>query len=404
MRLVVTSEQRYQRTPDGRVWSTTGTANDFWQRYRAVFAEVRVVARVADAPGRPPRAQRVDGEGVEVYGLPYYLGPVRYLLRLPRLRAAVRAAAGPGDAVLLRVPSAIGTLLHRALRRRRSPFGLEVVGDPYDVFAPGASRHPLRPLLRWWFTRRLRAQCRAAAAVSYVTERELQARYPAGPGAVSAAYSSIELPRSAFADRPRRPPGAAKVAVRLVSVGSLEQPYKGVDVLIEALPLLVEAGLSASLVHVGDGRCRPGLERLVRERRLGGRVSFAGAVPPGAPVRLFLDDADLFVLPSRTEGLPRALIEAMARGLPAVASRVGGVPELLGGAQLVPPGDPVALACAITALAADPDALAAASARNLARARNYAAETLARRRADFYRALLVVTAPDRVEEVVSGAD
>jgi phosphatidylinositol alpha-1,6-mannosyltransferase len=404
VRLVVTSEQRYLRTPDGRVWSTTGTANDFWQRYRAVFAEVRVVARVAEQPGRPPGALRVDGDGVEVHALPHYVGPVRYLLRLPRLRAALRAAAGPGDAVLLRVPSAIGTLLHGVLRRRNAPFGLEVVGDPYDVFAPGATRHPLRPLLRRWFTRRLRAQCRAASAVSYVTERALQARYPAAPGAVTAAYSSIQLAGDAFADRPRRGTGAAGAGLRLVSAGSLEQPYKGIDTLIEAMPLLAGAGFEASLVHLGDGRCRAGLERLVRERGLDGRVFFAGTVPPGAAVRRHLDDADLFVLPSRTEGLPRALIEAMARGLPAVASGVGGVPELLDGPRLVPPGDPPALAGAIAALAADPAALAAASARNLAVAGNYAAETLTRRRTNYYRALHTLTVPERFLEVVGGAD
>ncbi|WP_433055271.1 glycosyltransferase [Dactylosporangium sp. CS-033363] len=401
MRLVVSTEQRYLRTPDGRVWSTSGASNDFWQRYRAVFDEVRVVARCEDVAGHPVDACRVDGDGVGVHPLPHYVGPVRYLLQWRRLRRALKSAVEPGDAVLLRVPSAIGTLLRKRIRQ---PFGLEVVGDPYDAFAPGASRHPLRPLLRWWFTRQLRSQGRDASAVSYVTEKALQERYPAAPGAVTAAYSSIQLEAGAFAERPRKDTGSPRVLLRLVSVGSLEQPYKGIDVLIEALPRLAAAGIEASLVHVGDGRCRPDLERLVRERRLGGRVSFAGAVPPGAPVRLFLDDADLFVLPSRTEGLPRALIEAMARGLPAVASRVGGVPELLGPARQVPPGDPAALARAITALAADPAAMAAASALNLARARTYSAETLARRRADFYRALRVLTAPDRVEEVVGNAD
>ncbi|GAA2613762.1 hypothetical protein GCM10010399_50760 [Dactylosporangium fulvum] len=402
MRLVVTSEQRFLRSPDGRVWTTTGAANDFWQRYRTVFDEVLVVARVDERPGWPSDARRVDGDGVAVHAVPHYLGPLQYLRRLRRVRAALRTCLAPGDAVLLRVPSALGSLLHRRLRRGRRPFGLEVVGDPFDVFAPGAMHHPLRPLLRRWFTARLRAQCHSTSAVSYVTERALQTRYPAAHGAVTAAYSSIQLDPAAFADRPRH--GTPKVAVRLVSVGSLEQPYKGIDTLIEALPMLVRAGLEAHLVHLGDGRCRADLERLVRERRLGGRVAFAGAVPPGAPVRQFLDDADLFVLPSRTEGLPRALIEAMARGLPAIGTRVGGIPELLSGAHLVPPGDPGALAYAITALVADPQAMAAASARNLARAGNYAADTLAKRRTAFYRALRVLTAPDRVEEVVGGAD
>ena len=402
MRLVVSCEQRYVRTPDGRVWSTTGGAYDFWQRYLPVFAEVRVVARVAERPGRPPDACRVDGEHVTVHAVPHYVGPLQYLRRLRAVRAAVRAAVEPGDAALLRVPSPIGTLLHRHLRRRGRPFGLEVVGDPYDVFAPEALRHPLRPLLRAWFTARLRSQCRTAVAVAYVTERALQSRYPAAPGAVTAAYSSIQLDDTAFVDRPRAA-ASPKVQVRLVSVGSLEMPYKGIDTLIEALPMLVRAGLEAHLVHLGDGRCRPDLERLVRQRRLGGRVAFAGAVPPGAAVRLFLDDADLFVLPSRTEGLPRALIEAMARALPAVGTNVGGTPELLDQAHLVPPDDPVALAYAITALVADPAAFAAASKRNLARARSYAAETLARRRTDFYRALRVITQPEQVKEVVGGA-
>ncbi|WP_238007269.1 glycosyltransferase [Dactylosporangium sp. AC04546] len=400
MRLVVSTEQRYLRTPDGRVWTTTGAGNEFWQRYRTVFDHVRVVARVQERTGRPPGALRVDGDGVEVHAVPHYVGPVQYLRRLRRIRAAMRSCLAPGDAVLLRVPSAIGALLSRRLRRS---FALEVVGDPYDVFAPGALRHPLRPLLRSWFTARLRAQCRDASAVAYVTERALQSRYPAAPGAITAAYSSIQLDADAFVERPR-PPGSPKVAVRLVSVGSLETPYKGIDTLIEALPMLVRAGLEAHLVHLGDGRCRAGLERLVRERRLGGRVAFAGAVPPGTAVRRYLDDADLFVLPSRTEGLPRALIEAMARALPAIGTRVGGTPELLSGAHLVPPGDPVALAYAITALVADPQAMAAASARNLARAGGYAADALERRRTGFYRALRVLTAPDRVEEVVGGVD
>ena len=69
MRLVVSCEQRYVRTPDGRVWSTTGGAYDFWQRYLPVFAEVRIVARVAERPGRPPDAQRVDGDHVTVHAV-----------------------------------------------------------------------------------------------------------------------------------------------------------------------------------------------------------------------------------------------------------------------------------------------------------------------------------------------
>ena len=115
-------------------------------------------------------------------------------------------------------------------------------------------------------------------------------------------------------------------------------------------------------------------------------VEFTGALS-GAAVRSRLDAADLLVMPSRTEGLPRALIEAMARGLPAIATAVGGIPELLAPADLIAPGDPGALAAAIRSRLADPQWLADASARNLTRARAYAQAELTRRRDAFYAAV-----------------
>ena len=155
MRLVVSTEARFLRTPDGSVWSrTTPTRRDF-DGYARVFDEVRVVARVLDVPQAPDGARRVDGDRVQVWPLPCYVGPAGYLLRWAALRRAVRAAAGPADAVLLRVPSPIGTLLAAARTRRRLPYAVQVVGDPYDVFAPGVVRHPLRP----WLQQRRRSPC-----------------------------------------------------------------------------------------------------------------------------------------------------------------------------------------------------------------------------------------------------
>ncbi len=92
----------------------------------------------------------------------------------------MHAVAARAQAVIARVPGQVGTSLLWALRLRRHPYGVEVVGDPHDVFAPGAVRHPLRRLFRWQGSRALRRQCVESACASYVTERTLQARYPAG--------------------------------------------------------------------------------------------------------------------------------------------------------------------------------------------------------------------------------
>ena len=390
MRVVVTAEARFSRTPDGAVWTTGSAGHRFWTRYLSAFEQVRVVARVLDVPEPEDGAVRVDGSQVEVWPVPYYVGPRQYLRSRSSICRAVRGAAEDMDAVILRVPSPIGGLLSSSRDRLRLPYGLEVVGDPYDVFAPGVVGHPLRPLLRQWFARRLRHQCAYADAVSYVTEWWLQSRYPARRDAVTGVYSSVDLPPAAYVAQPRRPVSAADTST-LVSIGSLDQLYKGIDTLIEALAQLVAAGISVRLVHLGEGRFRPRLEQLAARLRMADRVEFLGAVPSGDSVRRRLDAAHLFVMPSRTEGLPRAMIEAMARGLPAIGSRVGGVPELLSDEDLVEPDDPTGLAMAIARMLADPARMTKASARNLARARHYSADTLAARRDAFYGQVRQVT-------------
>jgi phosphatidylinositol alpha-1,6-mannosyltransferase len=366
------------------VWTLEAFPSSFWDRYTAVFDSVRVVARVLDVATVPAGATRVDSSAVSVHAVPHYLGPAQFLRRRRAVVRSLAQAVRPDDAVLLRVPSTLGSLLADLLEPRDHPVSLEVVGDPHDVFGPGAVRHPLRPLLRRWFVSRLRRQCRRAAAVAYVTERSLQRRYPAGPDAVTTSYSSIDLRDDAFAPQPR-PAGQAPWT--LVSVGSLEQLYKGTDVLIDAVAQLVASGLDVTYEHVGDGRHRPELEHRARALGLADRVRLLGALPAGAQVREVLDRADVFVLPSRTEGLPRALIEAMARGLPAVGSTAGGIPELLPGADLVPPGDASALARRLRALLLDPVQRESSAARNLAHARTYASGVLGPRRTAFYEAV-----------------
>jgi glycosyltransferase involved in cell wall biosynthesis len=385
----VTTEARYLRTPDGRVWTVAGPAHAFWRRYLDVFDRVRVVARVRDVPATPTGGERVDGPEVHVWPVPHYIGPLDYLRRWPAVRRSVRRSWEAADAVVLRLPSPLGALLASTLERHQHPYAVEVVGDPYDVLAPGVVRHPARPLLRVWTAARLRALCRRAAAVAYVTERALQARYPAGPTAITTHYSSIDLPPHAFVTEPRRfapRPGPAT----FVCVGSLDQMYKGVDTLVAALAALGAGPDAHRLVHVGDGRFRPQLAELAVRLGVADRVTLAGAVPAGA-VREYLDAADVFVLPSRTEGLPRALVEAMARGLPAIGSTAGGIPELLPAEDLVPPDDPLRLAEALRRLVDDPQRMAAASARNLARARDFGANALRPRRVAFYRAVRAAT-------------
>jgi glycosyltransferase involved in cell wall biosynthesis len=183
---------------------------------------------------------------------------------------------------------------------------------------------------------------------------------------------------------PRKP-------IELVTVGSLEQPYKGVDVLITAIAKCIAAGRDIRLTIVGEGRYRTSLEQLAQQLGIGNSVRLTGQLTSSQAVRGVLDNSDLFVLASRTEGLPRAMIEAMARGLPCIGTRVGGIPELLEPNELVPPNDADALASKIAEMLSRPDHMMHLSARNLEIARGYRAELLDARRKQFFEHIRSVT-------------
>jgi len=167
--------------------------------------------------------------------------------------------------------------------------------------------------------------------------------------------------------RPPARPRAHDGPARLLNVATLSEK-KGHRHLLEAVALL-EGG--ESLAIVGEGELRGDLSRRIGELGLEDRVHLLGPRPKEEVAEL-MRAADLFVLPSLHENLPVVLIEAQASGLPAVATRVGGVPELVGeeAGELVEPADPGALADAI--------------ARVLARRGEIDTAALARRAAERY--------------------
>lgn len=132
------------------------------------------------------------------------------------------------------------------------------------------------------------------------------------------------------------------------------QPEKGVRVFLEAVPSILASVPACRFVIVGDGPLRAELEGRARELGVQDRVCFLGFQ---ANARALVGKLDLLALPSLSEGTPLVVLEAMAAGVPVVASRVGGIPEQVRDGQeglLVPPGDPAALSKACIELLRDP--------------------------------------------------
>ncbi|HEX2949598.1 MAG TPA: glycosyltransferase [Armatimonadota bacterium] len=390
--ITITLEHRFKRTPDGKVWTQTMFANSFWQRYLAVFDHVYVAARVEEIEELPADWMRADGNGVSFLSIPYYLGLKQYLAKSHDITSAARQIVATSQAFILRTPSHIAAHFWPILHATGHPYGVEAVGDAYDCYAPGAVRHPLRPLIRRVFLRQMRQQCWHANAVSYVSLRALQPRFPTAPEHFSIGCSDIELDETWFVDEARLITGP-QLPATLVTVGSLGQMVKAIDILLTAVSICLRRGVNIHLNLIGDGKHRQSLELLARQLGIENAVTFFGQLPSGASIRHQLDAADLFILPSRTEGLPRALIEAMARALPCIGSAVGGITELLSPVDCIHPGNPEKLASKIIEVLHDGKRMAAMSHRNLEHAKDYLNDKLIGKRLAFLRML-----SDRTEQ------
>jgi glycosyltransferase involved in cell wall biosynthesis len=203
------------------------------------------------------------------------------------------------------------------------------------------------------------------------------------PGQFVTVPSGVDLTPVVAAPPVRLVPGGPVVGAvaRLV-------PVKGLSHLIDAAPDILRQCPEASFLLVGDGEMRPALEAQARTLGLADRIVFAGFREDVASV---MAGMDLVVLPSLNEGMGRVLVMAMALGKPIVATRVGGMPELLGDGEagcLVPARDPAALAEAISALLREPGRARGLGEAGRRRAHRYSAQAMVDSLAALYREVM----------------
>ena len=215
--IVITSEFRVRRTPDGRYWAPAGFSHDYWTAYLGDAApQVLLAVRVTPVEEVPEATEQLDGPRVGVIDLPI-LRPGRALPRDVRIAwRSLGEVVRPGRGLLLVHPGVVATLALARARLRRRPYAVQVVGDPVQVGAALGANLPMRIVFAG-FGRVTASACRRAAATAYVTERDLQGRYPPGDPSHTHAFSNVSL-----TEAPASPPGPE--VRRIVTVGTFTQP------------------------------------------------------------------------------------------------------------------------------------------------------------------------------------
>ncbi len=311
---------------------------------RSVLEISFVLSPLRDPEGVRREADRLRSEGFEVR-----LVPMRRSPSLSDLSALFSLAA------VLRELRPDVVHLHAAKAGALGRLAAALAGVPHVVYTPHLwsfawEDRPLRRLLYRSVERALAPLADAVVVLTSGQAREaLDARVlPAS--LMTVVPNAVPLPPESSRP-PSPPPFVLGAAGRLV-------PQKGMDVLLRALAELAESGLPVRLRIAGDGPLRGELERLSASLALGEAVEFCGHVEDMSG---FFSSLHLFVLPSRWEGMPYVLLDALAAGLPAAASDIAGArPLVLDGwnGRLFPRDDHRALASVLGELLASPAALA----------------------------------------------
>lgn len=388
MKIVFAHDHRFIST-NGAVYSENHFGAGFWDRFLGEFDRLTVLGREATLPTGRELADLTLSSRAEVDFalLPNVSSARGWLFARRRVAARISEIVARHDAVVARLPSEIGLMALSAARTLGIPSAIEVVGCGYDVYAHYGSRlgAVYAPLAR----HRMRHALGQATHAIYVTKEFLQHRYPA-PRAMTEIASNVELVGAdpKVLDRRIERIGRADDAGRPLTlglVGSLRTRTKGIQVALRALADR-RAALPPFRFRVLGGGDRAEWRAEAAALGLADVVSFDGSLSDPRKVLSWLDEVDIYLQPSLQEGLPRALIEAMSRGCPALGSQLAGIPELLDRADLSPPGDHAALGDLLLRRVGDRSWMAARAARNFRVARDYEQPILDARRSRFWRA------------------
>lgn len=336
-RVVFAYDGGFAKAPDGNIYSQGGFPADNWGRYLEFAEQLIVTARMHDVGSSSGVISSRDH--VSFVRVPSISSPKLALTNRLEAREILTQEISRADHLIARLPSEIGLLAINVARKLGKKFSVELVGDPFTALFhyPKLYAKLYAPLL----SLRTRMAVSSSRACIYVTRNKLQTLYPCRGH--SAAASNVNFNLAPWQEVEALLQGKTAATRKSFSlIGSMATDYKGVDIAIKALSLLIEKGLDCDLRVLGPGNTDR-LQLLAESLGVAKNVYFDGTRNSSPEVLAWLDQQTFYLQPSRSEGLPRSLIEALSRGLPAAGSDRGGIPELLPDELIFRNIDPVKL-------------------------------------------------------------
>lgn len=275
---------------------------------------------------RAMKMERLDSDKIQFVQV-YRINSVKTLIKRTKLnRKILEKIIADVDIVVARLPSFTGLQAVKIAKRMGKPYMTEVIGCAWDGY--WSYNWKGKMLAPFMFLATRKAIQNASHSV-YVTDKWLQHRYPCDGKTIGVSNVNIERNTEDVLRRRLNRIAVMKQGepINLATCASISNPVKGHEYVIKAISVLNKAGANYHYYAIGDGD-KSRLEKIAADLGVVECVHFTGRLTFDQVCDM-LDQTDIYIQPSRQEGLPRALIEAMHQGLPALGARTAGIPELL---------------------------------------------------------------------------
>lgn len=364
-------------------YCTSSFHSEMWEECLKVFDEVIVMDRTIIKDKIEAGFKPVLTKNVSFIELPNFFGPMQILFVIPKMFMAARKAVKKADVWHLSAGSFPSLCLWFWLWFYKIPYSIELRGEQgmnVDYLRMRGTSFPrliaVAEKIILWLER-----LNAIAAVG-VAKFLIDIYGPLDKNAPRFAISDSRVPAEMYKE-PRVWKNDSKERI-IVTLGRVEAQKNPLGTM-EMLSYLDKKGFKNwKFKWIGGGPLLTKTQKLAAELGILDKVEFLGFVP-WQEVFGILGNADLFVLNTVSEGMSRAILEAMACGLPTVSTNICGMPEVLPSEDLVPPKNPQLLADKIYEILSDPERMSRMSKKNIETAKNYSAEVLAEKKIAFYK-------------------
>lgn len=386
MRILYCHDNIYQQCEDGHVYSPGQFPYAYWAPYLEAFDHLVVAGRGVGRKDEINKLNVSSGPNVSFALFPNINSIAGRLKYYSKVEKRLKRIVEECDGVIIRAVSDIGWLAYKHAKKIGKPIAMEMAACGWDsTWNHGNKLGKIYAPIRYL---RDKVITRDADYTMYVSQKFLQSRY--STNGVTECASNVRVDKAdpkvidARLSKIKNHEDKEPTPYRLGLIGNLDNHIKGVADLLRALRKVQDQKPGCfTFHHLGPGDQAP-YKALADKLNISSLVNFDGMIQSGDEVLEWLENIDLYLQPSYQEGVPRATIESMSVGCPVIASRAGGIPELINEKWLIKPGDIDHLTELIIQMLESPTAQYEATSENVAKSLNYTNEILSPRRREFW--------------------